>query len=595
MTAARPQHAPALVTLAAAGAIAACCAVPNDFTYDDARVIVQNPFTRSWANLPDLFTAAYFQRSGELSYRPVTTLSYFLDYTLWGGGAWGYHATNVALHLAAVLGLYWLLVEAAFGRGPAFLAALLFAVFPANAESVCSAGFREETLLAALGVPAVAAGLRSLRSRHNICWLLAAMLLATASMFAKETGVVAPALALLVGLHIGRAARRARLLALAAALLACVGAYVCVRFGLLVAPGEGGLRAEWSSASLGLMGAFSTLGTYIRLLAWPPSAAVVYGTHDLMGWQAGLALLLFVVALAGVLALCRRGRLHPCSVGLLWCVAALAPASNLVPTGCIVANRLLYLASAGLCIALAGAAKGRRRAWVVALVPAFAATLSLRCLEWRNDAALWRAAVKRNPASLLAKVNSAIAYDLMGRDRYAAKLYERFLEREPQHAKVHFNLAAILHERGDRGRAEREYRQAVASDPRMVAARCNLAQLYRASGRVGAAISLLQQGLRHVGDAGNLHNALGLAYRDKGAMKQALAAFTEAIRIWPHYVPAHYHRGRTLIALGRHAEAKQALLRALELRPDFQPAHQALQGQGDTLTPGSPRSTGRPR
>lgn len=580
MMASRRQHARALVVLAAVSVLAACCAVKNDFTYDDARVIVQNRFTRSWAHLPDLFSAAYFQRSGELSYRPVTTLSYFVDYTVWGGGAWGYHTTNIALHVAAVLALYWLLVEASFGRGAAFVAAAAFGVFPGNAESMCSAGFREETLLAALGIGAAAAGLRSLRGRRALAWVLLAAVLAAGSMFAKETGVVVPVLVLLGALHMGRRLSRGRLVGLAAALLVCLAAYAGVRFGLLAAPGEEGLRAEWSSEVSGPLGALRTMGAYARLLAWPPGAGVVYGTHDLASWPVGLACVLLVLAVAGGLALRGSGLLHPCSVGLLWCLAALGPASNLVPTGCIVANRLVYLASAGLCIAVAGLASGRRRALAMLLVPAFAAILSLRCFEWRSDLALWRAAVRRNPGSLLARVNCAIAYDLAGRDRYAGRLYERFLRLEPRHAKVHFNLATILYERGERGRAEGAYRRAVASDPTMAPARCNLAQMLRESGRADAAAALLQEGVRLDPRAGNLHCALGLAYRDQGRPDEALAAFDDAVRAWPHYAPAHYHRGCALAARGRKADARKALLRAIELRPDFQPAQAALAGLG---------------
>src|SRR3972149_2391979 len=50
----------------------------NDFAYDDKFTITNNYLIRSWHKLPTIFTNDYFTSSGELSYRPVVTLSYFI-------------------------------------------------------------------------------------------------------------------------------------------------------------------------------------------------------------------------------------------------------------------------------------------------------------------------------------------------------------------------------------------------------------------------------------------------------------------------------------------------------------------------------------
>ncbi|MDQ1274196.1 MAG: hypothetical protein QG591_2826 [Planctomycetota bacterium] len=45
-----------------------------------------------------IFTSYYFTAAGELSYRPLVTLTYFIDYTLWHLNPLGYHLTNLLLH-----------------------------------------------------------------------------------------------------------------------------------------------------------------------------------------------------------------------------------------------------------------------------------------------------------------------------------------------------------------------------------------------------------------------------------------------------------------------------------------------------------------
>ena len=70
----------------------------NDFAYDDKFTITNNYLIRSWHKIPTIFTSDYFTSSGELSYRPVVTLSYFIDYFFWQLNPLGYHLTNLFLH-----------------------------------------------------------------------------------------------------------------------------------------------------------------------------------------------------------------------------------------------------------------------------------------------------------------------------------------------------------------------------------------------------------------------------------------------------------------------------------------------------------------
>ncbi|MCB1196014.1 hypothetical protein KDK77_07495, partial [bacterium] len=71
----------------------------NQFAYDDVSVIVENDFITSWDNLRAFFSRDYFNGAGEQSYRPLVTLSYFIDYQVWGKNPFGYHLTNLILHL----------------------------------------------------------------------------------------------------------------------------------------------------------------------------------------------------------------------------------------------------------------------------------------------------------------------------------------------------------------------------------------------------------------------------------------------------------------------------------------------------------------
>ena len=120
--------------------------LPNTFVYDDAYVITENYFIKSWGNLPKLFTKDYLPLSGELSYRPVVTLSYFLDYALWGLNPLGYHLTNVILHTINVFLFYTFIKIISKNLTFSALSALLFLSHPLLTETVNAVCYREDTL-----------------------------------------------------------------------------------------------------------------------------------------------------------------------------------------------------------------------------------------------------------------------------------------------------------------------------------------------------------------------------------------------------------------------------------------------------------------
>ncbi|KXK29424.1 MAG: hypothetical protein UZ01_02187 [Candidatus Brocadia sinica] len=84
--------------------------LPNQFVYDDTSTIVENRLIKDWGNFHDLITHDYFKYSGELTYRPLVTLSYFIDYFLWHMNPMGYHMVNVVLHTLNVMLIYFLVL-----------------------------------------------------------------------------------------------------------------------------------------------------------------------------------------------------------------------------------------------------------------------------------------------------------------------------------------------------------------------------------------------------------------------------------------------------------------------------------------------------
>jgi len=111
----------------------------NGFVWDDKSIIFQQ--IQHIENL-DIY------KPGSIYYRPLTQISFLLDYLLWGYHPFGYHLTNITLHILNVL-LFFILARKILAKleinsTSTFLLTLVFALHPVHVESVSWIAGREE-------------------------------------------------------------------------------------------------------------------------------------------------------------------------------------------------------------------------------------------------------------------------------------------------------------------------------------------------------------------------------------------------------------------------------------------------------------------
>src|ERR1051325_7979408 len=135
----------------------------------------------TWATLQNIFTHSYWWPTDESNlYRPLTTLTYWFNYSVLGSGenVTGYHVGNFLLHWLNTW-IVFLIVRRLAGRlDIAALTAALFAVHPVNTEAVTNVVGRAD-LLAALAF--LFGGWCYLRG-----WLVGLAVAACAGVLAKE-------------------------------------------------------------------------------------------------------------------------------------------------------------------------------------------------------------------------------------------------------------------------------------------------------------------------------------------------------------------------------------------------------------------------
>ena len=232
------------------------------FVWDDAAFVQDNVYLQSWSSIPRLFSENMTAGAGIAGgiYRPLQSLTHFCDLQLWGLDPWGHHLTNVLLHAAATVSVFYWLAGLAPLSGAA-LAALLFSLHPLQSEAVAYVSGRGDTL----AILFTCAGLALSLSRPRIA--LACALLA---MLSKENAVLFP---VLLWLHNMAAGRRSILREQAPfwALAVIYAAFHLVLFHFEpLHPVSPGVISEFSShVQYRLFTYIPTLPMGLRLWVWP--------------------------------------------------------------------------------------------------------------------------------------------------------------------------------------------------------------------------------------------------------------------------------------------------------------------------------------
>lgn len=464
-----PWTAAAVIGCAAAAAYAN--ALGAGLLYDSIAIIANDPRITelSGAHLRDILLGGYWYDRGLNLYRPLTTLSYAVHYSLLGNGvsATGYIAVNILIHaansvLVAVLG-----GKLGLGRAAALVVGVVFAVHPLNTEAVTNVVGRAD-LLAAFGVLGGLLLHRRLMGRSDRA-MATKLGVAAASMLAigsKESGIVLIGVLVLHDLLWGRGDRTAdatsgrrwirRVTRSYLWCLAPVGLWFVMR-AIAVGDASSGvatgdnplLLTDAVSARLTAVG---VLWRYVGLLVWPAGLSADYSFNaiavagqDTTAWQVALLWTGAVALLAvGLLAVVIRRRATPVAFGLGLFAIAISPVSNLlILIGTIMAERLMYLPGVGLLLAAGWAcervvmrAGGRgvtpRVAVAVALLVAVGLTLRTidRNRDWSSGTRLFAAAVEVNPSS-------ARAHKMLAR--------QLFIETKLDPVDTHEQMVRVLH------------------------------------------------------------------------------------------------------------------------------------------------------
>lgn len=278
----------------------------NGFVWDDILIVVQNDLFKGFRLLPEIVSRSLFYLTSPESpyYRPVQGVSYALDFYASGLAPWGYHLTNVLLHVAVAL-LVFLLLRKVSGDGfVPFFSACAFAVHPLHTSVVGYISSRGDILYALFGL----SSLLFLLKAKKPAYFFYSYLCFTLALFSKEAALVLPLLFALVQLAYLRQAGThgpLRLALVYAGYAAICGIYLAARANVVASGFTQPITGSFGLGRAALTLPFIAL-EYLRL-AVVPAGLHVYRTIDVATLSLG-AFLLTLTGMAVLLTAWRCGK-----------------------------------------------------------------------------------------------------------------------------------------------------------------------------------------------------------------------------------------------------------------------------------------------
>lgn len=423
----------------------------NEYAFDDGIVIYENNYTRQGvAGIGKILTTDSFQGFlGDLNnkllsggrYRPLSIVTFAIEYEIWGANPHPGHAVNVFLYALTCVLLFWLFRKyiSPNNNDIAFIAALLFTIHPIHTEAVANLKGRDE-ILAGLFIVTTLYGAMAfiVEQKNKALWIVLALFSFILSLLAKENALTLLGILPLTYYFFTKSSP-ARIALYTAPFLALIVLYFGLRIQFTGFSLSGTNNQEimnnaylYAKPAEKFATIFYVLGLYLKLAFWPSPMSYDYSYNQIPYRNFGSPEALFALMVNAALFAWAVWGLRKKTIesyGILFYFMSIAIVSNIViDIGAFLADRFLFQASMGLSLTVAAVLVGlfkqgtlspaKRLALsgalgIVTLLAAFKTVA--RNAEWKNNETLFFADVKSAPNS--AKTNRACANYLLKKAR----------------------------------------------------------------------------------------------------------------------------------------------------------------------------------
>jgi protein O-mannosyl-transferase len=555
-------------------------ALHGDWLMDDGIYIIQNPLRHD----PERLWKIWFEPGSFIEYYPLGETVQWLQWHLWQDTPFGYHLTNVILHLTSAL-LVWRLL-ARFGLQQAWLGGLLFAIHPVVVESVAWMAELKNTLSLPPFLLSMLFYLDYEEHGRKRDYRVA-LLLFLVAMLCKVSMMFFPGVILLYAWWKRRRIRWDDLkVALPFLLISIPLVLITILSGVWYRQFNTGpedpVPIGGFFSHLALIGL--TVSFYFYKCMLPLGLLFVYPQWNIN--PPSLAQFLpWPILAGGVFWLWTRRRSwgRHALLGLGFFLLNIAPVTGVVTVSYMtftwVMDHFLYIPIIGLIgVVVAGweiittRLSGLSHSFCVMGMAAVMALLGYESHAYAgvfvDQETLWTYTLAHNPAAWMAYNNLGLIYQNQGLIDPAMVDYQEALRVNPNLTGPHINLGNCHKQRGEFEAAIVEYRAALQINPNDAEAENNWGNALCGMAQFGEAITRYQTALHFQPNYAQAHDNLGVALTQVGNTKAAMVEYRKAISLQPDNADAHYNLGIAIASSGDPAGSIDEFEKATALAPE---------------------------
>lgn len=410
----------------------------NNLIYDDYHTIVSNVFIKFPGYIPKIFSKDYFILSGEQSYRPLVTLTYFLDYYLWRLNPFGYHFTNLVLHILNSQITFYLIFLITNNLQLSIFVSILFATHPVHTEVLNCASFREDLLVYLFFMLSF---IFYIKRRFFFSYIFFFL-----SLFSKEMAITLPFIILLYIFLFKDNSEISRDRFYICGYFLLLFFYLIVRFKIMNNPDAEPAYYIENSFYKSILTQFSIFLKYFKILLYPFGLSIVHQIKPLKSIFETDFLFSFLLVLSIFFIFFKKNSIT--KLGILYFFLSLVPVSNIFPLYNPFAERYLYLPSVGFFLIVGDSfekiyRKNKKISILFFLLIIFSYSLLTfkRNYDWRTSEKLWRAAGIFYPNNWVILEQIGVEYLIKGKPKEAMREFQKALDLNKNDVLLYLNIA----------------------------------------------------------------------------------------------------------------------------------------------------------
>ncbi len=558
---------------------------------DDPQYLINNPavHTLNVVNIKLIFSEQFVG-----NYQPLTMLSYMLEYKIWELNPFGYHLTNLVLHLLNTLFVFLIIQKIGsflFKSNAllvAFLTSLLFGIHPLHVESVAWISERKDVLYgffflwslylyisgSLLTSPArggTVALFPSLMGRARVGLLL---FLFTLALLSKAQAVVLPLVFFAVDFLLGRKINKQTILEKVPFFL------LAIAFGVLAinVQGKAGAMQTFQYFPLYERLLFScyALMTYLHKIILPINLSCFYPypeTDDKINTIWVYLSPAVLLALAFIIWKYFKESKFVL-FGAAFFIITIALVLQLLPVGdALYADRYTYLPSIGLFFIVAYYITPLLKnkmvlsgAGVCLLLLAYSSFN--RNKVWHDSITLYTDAINNGHQAAILYTNRGAVLSDSSRNEEALQDFIALVKLKPRYPNAWRNKGLIEVRLKKKDDAINSFTKAINQVPTDYLNYLSRGTIYVEKNYFESAIKDFSEIININPQSGEGFYARSEAYGKSGKLNKALADINKTIEFAPENGQAYNNRGIILSMSGKYEESVISFSKSLELKPD---------------------------